>query len=1350
MKNTICKQNNVGLIRLLKLGLCLFVLFTIFKLQFADGVKPFEKYKDYEFRNDNVGGGWYDSSSFRTLAQEFIASGNILNNVQIYYGDASEDREVDICITDTNGRYITNIKTNTSVFNKNAWNEVGLYTDKLDRYELYTLCISSESNLEGFIYGNGIAPELFANFSIEGTDAEGHLLMGLNETYRYCTLAALFELMVSTVFSLLIGIALCASIWKFEDIYVAFRNPSKRGLSYALFFSVSIVLLYNPINEIRTSVTAFKRVIGIGINNDVDVSRRISNFNNWFLAFGIVFLLLFMLANYYINKTKSKEQQRAMDFLDDYLIVANCSLILRCITYFKDASAETTIYYFSQNIIMLLSLVAICYVVFAVDRFINIDMFEQMACSVVFISIAFSVFWGRELERGKIVLGLATILFAVVLVLSKNLGKICKIKQVAQALPLITVILSFIPLATSLYIELIHVLNQHNVFIAYPATCYKIACIIVFIAMILILCLAGRKNYKISNWKQVAFPITVVGVTCLSIQIPISSVYNPDVFEDANVSILMSDFLNYWKIPIIQHYGGHMMSGVWEGILYAIINSDFSGIVSPYDGLLNVVLALLFYFVVAKIWNREMGLIISLLIPFLEFFEYFGLGILVCLAAMAYVRKNTMKRAILLWGAFAWCALYRLDLGFAFGAAVAIALFIYVIVEKNLKAVKELGVSLVGWGVAGIITWVAICLIKGVNPVNRLIEFFMINLSNQNWAYEGIGTVDYMLFAWGYLIVPFVMVLSMIYTIFSKEFREKVGVEKWILLLILNLSYFQNFSRGLVRHSLAENKTTTVFWCAYLFLAIFFAFYKENMRWFPSAFLALIILSGLFLRPDNFVSLSIADSAVSAPESIIESWKPTRFCDEENVIKADDGTVFETEWEKIKYTQEKVERVEIADELINYAAEYEILLNELLECDETFVDFVNKSVLYSIMGYRCPVYVSQSPLQLSGEFTQKEFIKEIEGVPAVLMPVDDANFRASNSLDGITNAYRYYIVYEYIYRNYIPLCKYGNEYAVWCLREKYDAYKENVASLIEGKEYASDISACEVIGRGNVNIDAENTSVIIRCIDSNPMLSELQNLINVSPFIGQKMKLTIDYETDTMGVMQLYYTTAENEDYTAEKVVNAQISENGTATFIIPITEYSRLRLNIPEGSTVIIRSLKAASMLEYIDYGYDGPVEITDEAGNITYSYINALHYTSIAKLPRIWAETDKQDSANNQIICDLTCDEGYYVFDIKSVPTSDNGNYIKLSAVYDGADTDGKYEDDDESVAATVIFGFYENEVFVEKYRYAITIDEGSHNYLIRCSTDYYWNLQDVNAVKLETTVNLRNVSMSILEGD
>ena len=114
--------------------------------------------------------------------------------------------------------------------------------------------------------------------------------------------------------------------------------------------------------------------------------------------------------------------------------------------------------------------------------------------------------------------------------------------------------------------------------------------------------------------------------------------------------------------------------------------------------------------------------------------------------------------------------------------------------------------------------------------------------------------------------------------------------------------------------------------------------------------------------------------------------------------------------------KEVVERVQWDKTLKNAVEPYKMVMNTLLEKDETFVDFINKTFVYSGINRENPVYVSQSPLQLSGEFAQEMFIKEIQDTPVVLMPID--NYRAASYLDGIANASRYYKAAEYIYQNY--------------------------------------------------------------------------------------------------------------------------------------------------------------------------------------------------------------------------------------------------------------------------------------------------------------------------------------------
>jgi len=228
----------------------------------------------------------------------------------------------------------------------------------------------------------------------------------------------------------------------------------------------------------------------------------------------------------------------------------------------------------------------------------------------------------------------------------------------------------FIPVLTSFFIELINILNQHNIFVSDPKKWYIVMLTLVMLIFLIGIFVIKSKKMKFKNWKKWTYPSLVLGMVCLSVQLSLQSVYNPDIFESANSSVLISDFLNYGTIPIVEHFGGHMMTDVWEGIVYGILNKDIAGAAfSPYSVYFIVVLSMLFYYFIKDIWNEEMALFTTLLFPFYDFWKYFGLGILIYFAIKSYIKKNSYNRSVLLWLTLIWCILYRMDLGYAFSLA---------------------------------------------------------------------------------------------------------------------------------------------------------------------------------------------------------------------------------------------------------------------------------------------------------------------------------------------------------------------------------------------------------------------------------------------------------------------------------------------------------------------------------------------------------------------------------------------------------------------------------------------------------------------------------------------------------
>ncbi len=1343
---------------IIKIILSACILTVILQSLLIDGIDPYYSYKDYECQNEYSEGQGRTLQEHHDVAQTFTAQGNILDHVSLYIGEA-RGGTVTVAIYSSGDERIAESEMDLSKFANHAWNKIDLSVAKLSRGETYSISVSSDSGL-GFLYSSSSdAPAVFGGCKAEGNDMEDTLAIGLQFTYRYLTLGSMFEFALKMMLSLLMGIIMCFSVLNIERFIKKFQESSrKKGFSYALYFSVSLILLYNPLETIQNEMTEFSRVIGGGVVANVDVSKRISNFNRWFILFAIAFSIFFLFFNDLLQRKKNGEARKVVRFLNHFMVLANCSLALRCIAYFNEPSPSSA-YYFSAYGVMMIAVIALCYICFHLDQSISADTYAKLHLMGVTLSVPLAIFVALEWGAGRVLLGVEAIV-AILIIAFCRFGKKAIAAKYFEGICNAGVLgFSLIPLLTSLYIELVHILNQHKIFVAHPAVCYQLA----IMPSVFILCGASAawiwKKGLVRNCKSWAYPWLILGIAFLSIQIPISSEYGIDLMEGANSGVLISDFLNHGTIPIVQHYGGHMMTSVWEGIIYGIINGDYAGAaVSPYSSLIAPFLVILFYFLVKKIWNRDIALPVTLLFPFYDSWSYYGLGMLVCLAAMNYVRKNGYARAAFVWAAFAWCALYRLDLGFAFGLSVIISFMIYILANRNWKAIRELGLTLLGWGLFGGITWTILCLVNDIHPINRLIEFIKISMSNQNWGYAGIGNTGNTIFAWCYLFIPLSIALCLIYTVFSKSMRERIGNEKWMLLLILGWSYFGNFSRGLVRHSLAESFTIFTLWCAYLFLAVFLCCYKGNKKLFLPAFMLLILCNTLFVQDENFSYRTLAGDAMAKPASIIESWELGRFSQEEYALEqnqkddeedqASDGPM--TYWEQLKKDKTVVDRVKVNDDIKEYIGKFKAVLDVLLEEEDTFVDFINKTMIYPLLGKENPVYVSQSPLQLSGEFAQNEYIKEMEGVPLVLMPVDDG-YAVSKALDGIANHYRYYKVAEYIYQKYKPLCKFKSDFAIWCLKEEYDKYKNKLSSLITGVDYVSKLTGNDYVITNNVTLSPKrNGAVAIASTGTDPMITELQNIIDTSWYENRDMRINIDYRTDIPGTMQLFYTGDKDESYHAEKVASAEIAGQGTADFVIPITKYTKIRLDIPEGSTVTVKSLVVKSSLEYIDYGYDGPFKKDDGNGNISYEYMDILHNHSIGQLPRIWAEGDRKGAAGNSVVAESRYEDGMFIFDRSSFTPDENGNYIKITATYAGLDADGLYRGDDEQLAGIVVLGTYKDDEFEEKCRYEMTFKEGTHDYLIRCSSDYFWYTGEINAMMIQSDDVLQDQEAQILKGD
>lgn len=1310
---------------------CVFIVLFLSNNLILHGLSPYQSYSEYFHQNS-----YKDETSCAGVSevrQEITSKGNLLTNMSLYLGDVTGSK-LQIQLLDGE-KVLFTTEINESNLKSNTWNTIPVDCNQISKDAKYVLKISGNDLSSLRLSTSNDATEVFGKCVLDNNEYQGTLVFGLQNTYRFVSLGSALYLAVNIAYILIFSFLLCFAVFNIDKLYDTYLNSEKKtGLLYALYFSVYTVLLFNPLEKIRNQITEFERVIGGGINAGVDVSKRTDNFNLWFVYFAVAFVLFYLLANYLKRKFYSEESKKAIDFLDNVIVLANVILALRCISFFYK---EVATFVYSEYIILLVVFVCLAYIFLKIDKRISEDIFLRLMVSGLMISYPISILISKSFSD-KALIAVQVIISLVILIATATVKVNWSNKLFSSVTATFVMFLSMIPLATSFFIEMVVVLNQHKIFLASPRRYYFLLILFGLIITVIASVLIYKKSIQIKSWKRFVYPSIVFGIACLWQQIPISAIYNADIYESAGASILVSDFLNNGNIPLVQHYGGHMMTSVWEGILYGLINNDYSGaIFTPYYGLFAASVAVLFFYLIKRVWNEDAAILTVLFFPFYSSCNYWALGVLICLAAMLYVNKNTWPRAIFLWFTIIWCIIYRLDLGFAFAFAGIVALLFYIFSTKNAKATRQLTITLLAWVIGGVTSWFLLCLGKQVDPVARLKEFISISLSNQNWAYASIGDAGLITFSWIYLFIPFAVIGSLIFAIFSRDIKKYLGNSKWVLMLTLGFAFAFNFSRGLVRHSLVEMQLNITIFTAFVFLAFFLAAIRKNDKLFLPAFAVLLVSSALFLDGHIFTETSIADYATNRIGTFTDTW----------YVKGGDTKTY---WQEVQENGEVIDRTVMDETLRNKVENYKIVIDTLLDQDETFVDFINKSFLYSALGRVCPVYVSQSPLQLSGEFTQEQFVQQIEGVPIVLMPYDNSNYRESSSLDGIANAYRYYKVSEYIYRNYVPLCTYKNDYAVWCLPERHDEMLQKLQNLSSSDSELMDtlanaknleLHSAEVVTNSDGSININST-------DADPFVAELQLLLDITPFINKSMDITIDYETDVLTEMQLFYTTAEGEGFSAEKVLTVGLNSQGTAEFTVPVTEFTRLRLDTPDGSKVKISSFRTEfALCELTDYGYDGPYLTED---GVSYRYLPGIHEYFLNELPLIWGKADKEQSVNNHLISDLEYFEGAYRYDIDTAAVGDNGNYLKVSADFYGYDKSGQFESDDESTSALIKVGRLENGKFETKYVYYFTIEEGQHDYMFRISSDYYWYIDQTNAVVLECGDPLLNLKMQVLEGD
>jgi hypothetical protein len=760
----------------------------------------------------------------------------------------------------------------------------------------------------------------------------------------------------------------------------------------------------------------FSLLLGAALTGNFYLIRdgiRLSSVNPRSIAL-FVPLWLVLLALFYrcsvplAKRLESITDERTAKLFRIFIGIAAASLLCRMIFFFQARS----IFYLSSLVLFLFVLADAAYIWLDVSRYCDFGEYFKLCLCALSAGSMVCLFLGCS----TFLLFLAAALGAAVL-FCRFCGRLTASASYRRFSDFLTLSAAFLPLCMSFSIEVFHILLARKIMpLSAPhGGVYVSAAALFCTAASSVLC-GKRCSRGAMEWKRFAYPALLMGLSSLSMLLPFKVTVFPNIFEDANAGVLISDFFNSGAVPLIEHYGGHMMSEVWSGLLYGVLNNDFRwAAFAPFYAYLNWVLViLLFFYFLKNLYDDETALCISLFFPYFPLVWYWGMGLLVFFAAMAFVKNSSCFRSFVFWLSVFWCALYRLDLGFSFALAGTAALVLYILSAKKWGLLKTLFLPLLVLGAVLFAAGSLICTLKGISVISRIREFLAISLSNENWAYTSVGTDVYQLLL-AYLLTPFLMIPVLIGTLRTiLRSPDESCRRKRLFLLMLVLAYFVNFQRSLVRHSVLEYNARILYWDAFAVLLFLISKVRAYKKFFTAVSLLLLVstysLYRFYVTP----------------------------------LDLDAGSGYLTVgMERIRNAKDS-ERVAFSDEFVKTVEPFQRVVETLLENGETFVDFINRSLLYPVLNRRSPVYAAQSPAHLSGEYAQECFVRQIRGVPIVLMPADGRFL----TLDSVSNFDRYYKAVEYIYQHYVPLCKYDDLFTVWCLPGRLEEYRAKLEPLI--------------------------------------------------------------------------------------------------------------------------------------------------------------------------------------------------------------------------------------------------------------------------------------------------------------
>ncbi|MDP1622350.1 MAG: hypothetical protein Q8M08_08415 [Bacteroidales bacterium] len=808
-----------------------------------------------------------------------------------------------------------------------------------------------------------------------------------------------------------------------------------------------------------------------------------------------------------------------------------------------------------------------------------------------------------------------------------------------------------------------------------------------------------RTSSVVANY---ILPAIIIGFYLMTAVDGILTFKTFDLFHNGERMLVTQQLFSFGRIPFVDIIPTHGIMDFFDQAMYSAVNGYHGPEMFLWRWMPVLAGILMLYYLLARLTSPLFSFLLILLLPEgLIINDYYRFCIIIPLVVLWLINRPDLKRYMVLWLTIILLFFWRYDFGVI--AAISSICIIPGIFHHRSKGdfslitlIRHIKTPLIAMGVviaATLILYSAILYLNGQNPYEMLRQFyiyFKIQAPTQSLVqvYHNYSLEFFL----EYIISPAVSILYIVFYLYTLLSRRGVFKRSQIILVWVAMFAIVMTIRTIQRHTILEGFNPVLS----IFLLCAAPFYFTGIsKWAAHA---------VFL----FIFLFYTMLLVTMPKKVYVKFKPS------NLIPQEQFYDFFS-------LPDKTSRVMISDS--SQFKNFSRFCDTYLEKNQTFFDFSNAPLLYVFADRLFPAHIIPNLFQAADPI-ERFLLDRLDGylkkgqMPLVLFK---QNTRW-DSIDGVPQPVRSYLVSEFIYKNYKPFAVVDN-YEIWKdkmsnisldqpnrISPRFRHENKNMYSDIEIKHFTEDSVLMRTFGRD---------PYIYQILDPGNGITLRSSTINT---------LNMKFHSSVPGDLQIFYSV----DGSAFNEILSDRIQVGSEQGI--------------EERTIVLPKFKNGSVLT--DIRFDPPTgaefclyrPVISESNFVSIERTDP-QYFNLKKLPYIWANfDDKNASTQTEVI------EDHHIVDsilgageIRSITTGKNidkshGNYLHLFL---------------SSTMGGKVSLFYGGD-YPSTVEFDLEPTGKVEQYLIRISTQWAWMNDQVDDIKIRPSVPVVLKRVAIRKGD